>query len=66
MQQEQNIAKSIMIMCLDVTDFMKDNVNTRKDLVPLFDHPSMQAKLNARGNLKRPKASYYLKPTESF
>jgi hypothetical protein len=64
MHQERNVAKSIMIMCLDVTDFMKDNMNTRKDLVPLCDHPSMEAKPNARGNLKRPNAPYYLKLTE--
>jgi hypothetical protein len=30
----------------------------------LCDHPSLEAKLNARGNLKRLKTLYYLKPTE--
>jgi hypothetical protein len=63
MHQERNIAESIMSMCLDVTGFMKDNMNARKDLAALCDHPSMEAKPNARGNMKRPKAPYCLKPT---
>jgi hypothetical protein len=53
-----------MSMCLDVTSFMKDDVNARKDLAALCDRPSLEAKLNARGKLRRPKASYCLKPTE--
>jgi hypothetical protein len=64
MHQEQNIAKSIMSMCLDVTSFTKDNMNARKDLAALCDHPSLEVKPNARGNLSRPKAPYYLKPTK--
>jgi hypothetical protein len=64
MHQEQNIAESIMSMCLDVIGFTKDNVNARKYLAALCDHPSLEAKPNARGNLKRPKAPYCLKPTE--
>jgi hypothetical protein len=31
MHQEQNIVESIMSMCLDVTSFIKGNVNARKD-----------------------------------
>jgi hypothetical protein len=46
MHQEQNIAKSIMSMCLDVTGFTKDNVNARKDLAALCDHPLLEAKTN--------------------
>jgi hypothetical protein len=53
-----------MNMCLDVTDFMKDNVNARKDLAALFDRPVLEAKLNVRGKLRRPKAPYCLKLTE--
>jgi hypothetical protein len=64
MQQERNIVESIMSMCLDVTSFTKDNVNARKDLVDLCDCPNMEAKLNARGNLRRTKAPYSLKPIE--
>jgi hypothetical protein len=64
MHQERNIAESIMSMCLDVTRFTKDNMNTRKDLAALYDHPSLEAKPNAREKLSRPKAPYYLKPTK--
>jgi hypothetical protein len=53
-----------MSMCLDVTSFMKDNVNARKDLAALCDHPSLDVKPNVTGKLRRPKAPYYLKPTE--
>jgi hypothetical protein len=35
MHQEQNVAESIMSMYLDVTGFMKDKVNARKDLATL-------------------------------
>jgi hypothetical protein len=51
-------------MCLDVTSFKKDNMNARKDLVALCDRPSLEAKPNAMGKLRRPKAPYCLKPTE--
>jgi hypothetical protein len=53
-----------MSMCLDVIGFTKDNVNARKDLAALCDHPTLEAKPNARGKLRRPKAPYCLKPTE--
>jgi hypothetical protein len=53
-----------MSMCLDVTGFMKDNLNAKKDLADFCDRPNMEAKPNARGNLRRTNASYYLKPTE--
>jgi hypothetical protein len=53
-----------MSMCLDVIGFMKDNVNARKDLATLCDHPSLEAKPIARGKLSRPKAPYCLKLTE--
>jgi hypothetical protein len=53
-----------MNMCLVVTGFTKDNMNARKDLAALCDHPSPEAKPNARGKLRRPKAPYCLKPTK--
>jgi hypothetical protein len=53
-----------MSMCLDVTGFTKDNMNARKYLAALCDHPSLKAKPNVRGKLSRPKSPYYLKPTE--
>jgi hypothetical protein len=64
MHQERNIVEIIMIMCLDVIDFMKDNINVRKDLAALCDRPLLEAKTNAKGNLSRPRAPYCLKPTE--
>jgi hypothetical protein len=39
-------------------------MNARKDLTTLCDHPLLEAKINVKGNLSRPRASYYLKPTE--
>jgi hypothetical protein len=41
MHQEQNVAENIMSMCLNITDFMKDNMNARKDLAALYDRPSL-------------------------
>jgi hypothetical protein len=64
MHQERNFSESIMSMCFDVTSFMKDNVNARKDLANLCDPPSLKAKPDARVKLRRPKAPYCLKPTE--
>jgi hypothetical protein len=46
-----------MSMCLDVTDFMKDNVNASKDLSALYDHPLLEAKPNARGESEEIKIS---------
>jgi hypothetical protein len=65
MHQERNIAESIISMCLDVTGFMKDNMNVKKYLAALYDHPLLQAKTNAKWNLSRPRATYCLKPTET-
>jgi hypothetical protein len=64
MHQECNVAKNIISMCLDVTSFSKDNMNERKDLVALCDHPLLEVKTNPKGNLTRPRAPYCLKPTK--
>jgi hypothetical protein len=53
-----------MGMCIDVIDFIKNNMNARKDLAALYDRPSLEAKPNARGKLSRPKVPYYLKLTK--
>jgi hypothetical protein len=53
-----------MSMCLDITSFMKDNINARKDLATLCDCALLEAITNAKGNLSRPRAPYYLKPGE--
>jgi hypothetical protein len=64
MHQETNIVKSIISMCFDITGFSKDNVNARKDLAALCNHPSLEQKRNVKGNLKRPWAPYCLKLIE--
>jgi hypothetical protein len=46
-----------MYMCLDVTNFTKDNMNARKDLDALCDRPSLEAKSNARGEIEKTKGS---------
>jgi hypothetical protein len=64
MHQEHNVVKSIISMCFDVTIFSKDNVNARKDLTALCNRPSLEPKTNVKGNLKRPRAPYCLKPAQ--
>jgi hypothetical protein len=64
MHQELNVTECIMSMYLDVIGFMKDNVNTRKDLTALCDCLSLEAEPNTRGKLRRPNAPYCLKPTK--
>jgi hypothetical protein len=64
MHQERNIVESIISIWFDVTSFLKDNVNARKDLTALCNRTSLEPKRNAKGNLKRPWAPYCLKPTE--
>jgi hypothetical protein len=51
-------------MYFDVTCFLKDNVNATKNLATLCNHPLLEPKRNAKGNLKRPRAPYCLKPVE--
>jgi hypothetical protein len=64
MHQEHNVVESIISMCFDVTGFSKDNINARKDLAALCNRPSLETEINAKGNLKRPRAPYCLKPAE--
>jgi hypothetical protein len=54
MHQECNVAKSIISMCLYIISFSKDNMNARKDLAALYDHPLLEVKTNAKVNLTRP------------
>jgi hypothetical protein len=51
-------------MCFDITGFSKDNVDERKDLAALYNHPLLEPKRNAKGKLKRPWAPYCLKQAE--
>jgi hypothetical protein len=64
MHQECNVAECIISLCFDVTGLSKVNINVRKDLAALCNYPSLEAKINAKGNLTRPRAPYCLKPTE--
>jgi uncharacterized protein (DUF2225 family) len=64
MQQEHNIAESIISMYFDITDFSKDNINTRKYLAALCNYPSLEPKRNEKANLKIPWALYCLKSVE--
>jgi hypothetical protein len=64
MHQEHNVVESIISKCFDVTSFSKVNMNGRKDLATLYNHPSLEAKTNAKGNLTRPRAPYCLNLTE--
>jgi hypothetical protein len=64
MHEERDIAKSIISMCLDITDFSKDNMNARKDLAALCDRPLLEVKTNAKENLTRPRVPYCFKPAE--
>jgi hypothetical protein len=56
--------KSIMSTCLDITGFMKDNINARKDLASLCDRSLLEAITNTKENLSRPRFPYYLKSEE--
>jgi hypothetical protein len=51
-------------MFLDFPGFTKDNINVRKDLVDLYDRPSLEDRANQRRNLTRPHAPYCLKPED--
>jgi hypothetical protein len=64
MHHERNVAESIISMCFHVTDFSKDNIIAWKDLAALCSRPLLEAKRNAKENLKRPQAPYCLKSTE--
>jgi hypothetical protein len=47
-----------------MSPLLKDNVNVRTDLAGLCSRPSLEPKINAKGNLKRPWAPHCLKPAE--
>jgi hypothetical protein len=44
--------------------FSKDNVNARNDLADLSNRHLLEPKRNTKGNLKRSRAPYCLKPAE--
>jgi hypothetical protein len=49
MNYERNIMENIMNMCLDVTNFMKDNMNVRKAIAAVCDRPLLEAKTKYKG-----------------
>jgi hypothetical protein len=61
---ELNVMENIINMWLNIIGFSKNNMNAWKDLTALCNRPSLEAKINAKENLTRPQAPYYLKPTE--
>jgi hypothetical protein len=59
MHQEYNGVEIIISMCFNVTGFSKDNMNARKDLATLCNHPSLKVKRNVTENLTRPRAPLF-------
>jgi hypothetical protein len=53
--------ESIISMYFNVTGFLKDSINARKDVADLCNRHSLEPKRNAKGNLERPRAPYCLK-----
>ena len=60
MHQERNVAGSIVMTCMNLTDKTKDNIKARKDLAAICDRPSLE--LNDKG--RKPHAPFCLKPTQ--
>jgi hypothetical protein len=62
MYQERNVAKIIISMCFDVTNFSKYNINSWKDLVALCSRP-MSTTMCLTPYLCQPGAGYVLSST---
>jgi hypothetical protein len=60
MHQTRNVAKSIVMMCMDFSDKTKDNIKVRKDLTVICDQPSLELTESGR----KPNAPLCLKPKE--
>jgi hypothetical protein len=58
MHQECNMGESIISTCMGFPGKTKDNMKTRKDLVELCNHPSLELKVTGG----KPCASFCLKP----
>jgi hypothetical protein len=56
--------ESIISMCFNIIGFLKDNINAKKDFADICNRHSMEPKINAKGNLKRTRAPYCLKPVK--
>jgi hypothetical protein len=55
--QERNVAESILSMCMDITSKTNDNGKARRDLAMICNCPTLE--LNERGG--KPRAPYCLK-----
>jgi hypothetical protein len=60
MHQECNMGESIISTCIGFSGKTKDNMNARKDLVELFNRPSLELKVTGG----KPSASFCLEPQQ--
>jgi hypothetical protein len=51
-------------MIFDFKDKTKDNLKARQDLAEICVHPTLNLRSNQDGHMGKPRAKYYLKPTE--
>jgi hypothetical protein len=58
MHQEHNMGESIISTCMGFTDKTKDNRKARQDLAELYNHLSLELKVNGG----KPCVLFYLKP----
>jgi hypothetical protein len=58
MYQEHNMGKSIISTCIDLLGKTKDNIKAQKDLVELYNCPTLE--LSESGG--KPRGSFCLKP----
>jgi hypothetical protein len=64
MDQECNVAESIISMVFDFTGQTKDNIKERRDLAELCDRPHLEVRQNPSGYESRRRALYCLMPKE--
>jgi hypothetical protein len=60
MHQESNMSESIISTCMNFLGKTKDNINARKDLAELCNHPSLKLKVTGG----KPHTLFYLKPQQ--
>jgi hypothetical protein len=58
MHQKRNMGESIICTCMSFPGKTKDNKKARKDLTELYDHPSLELKVNGG----KPHDLFCLKP----
>jgi hypothetical protein len=60
MHQEHNMSESIICTCMGFLDKTKDNMKAPHDLVELYNHPSLELKVNGG----KPRTLFCLKPQQ--